>query len=106
MAAGRVQTDYEFEDFSTPIVPVSMTIEELVNGARWLANKVYDPNSFLQRLERVLAENGEQDRDGEKRQRNGDQRRGDRDQGRTFGASLKHQLHESALVAVPHRHRW
>jgi hypothetical protein len=46
----RLVTDFHFEDFATNIVPFSMSIEELIHGTRWLANRVYAPEQFLARL--------------------------------------------------------
>ena len=47
----------------------------------------------VERADRILAHDREQDRKGDDRQRHRDQRRSDRNDGRPFGALFKHQLH-------------
>ncbi len=45
-----IESDVQFHDFATSIRPLNMTIDQLVYGARWLANKIYSPEAFLERL--------------------------------------------------------
>jgi len=53
---GRLIPEHErrakqYADFQTHIVPKNMTFEQLSYGARWLSNKLYSPQNFLDRLE-------------------------------------------------------
>jgi radical SAM superfamily enzyme YgiQ (UPF0313 family) len=46
----------QYKDFQAGVIPKNMSCEELEAGARWLANKLYDPENFLERLA-LLASN-------------------------------------------------
>ena len=41
------------EVWTTNIIPKQLTREQLLEGVRWLCNKLYDPASFLTRLQRL-----------------------------------------------------
>ena len=61
-AAGRLVADgseVAAMPWSTNIVPSLMTRDELLRGVRWLANKLYAPEEFGDRLLRFLARIGE-----------------------------------------------
>ena len=47
--------------FETNVIPKRMTYEDLVNGFRWLLNRLYSPEAYLQRV-KVLAENSPRER--------------------------------------------
>ncbi|HZP41048.1 MAG TPA: radical SAM protein [Candidatus Binatia bacterium] len=53
--AGRLIDPRLVPDFATNLRPVCMSLEELVEGARWLVNKLYAPSAFLARLERMAS---------------------------------------------------
>jgi radical SAM superfamily enzyme YgiQ (UPF0313 family) len=45
----------QYKDFQAGVIPKHMSCEELEAGARWLANKLYDPENFLTRLATLAA---------------------------------------------------
>jgi len=45
--------------WTTNITPKLMTREELLHGIRWLANRIYEPPAFTERILRLIARNGE-----------------------------------------------
>jgi hypothetical protein len=52
-AAGRLTPDspeVAATPWSTNIVPARMSREQLLDGIRWLCNKLYEPNAFAERL--------------------------------------------------------
>ena len=61
-AAGRLMADgseVAATPWSTNIIPQLMTQEELLRGVRWLANRLYAPEAFGDRLLRFIARVGE-----------------------------------------------
>ena len=45
----------QFRDFHTAIEPKNMSVDQLAHGARWLLNKLYAPDAFLERLRTFAA---------------------------------------------------
>lgn len=67
-AAGRLVPDVvevAAMPWSTNIVPVRMSREQLLEGLRWLCNKLYDPTAFGERLLRQIEFLGEPGEPGE-----------------------------------------
>jgi hypothetical protein len=44
--------------WTTNIIPRQMTTQQLVNGIRWLCNRLYDPAAFGERLTRFISKLG------------------------------------------------
>ena len=53
---GRVipTSEVEIKPFNTNIIPKQMTREQLLGGVRWLANKLYAPEAFGERLSNFI----------------------------------------------------